>query len=62
MGVQYGFDVRIETRQDGDGWWGLIYLFSYDPNETPLLVGPCEDEESAVKRANLLARDIAAQH
>lgn len=60
--MSYGYDVRIETKQDEDGWYGLIYMFSYDPNETPLLVGPCDDEESALTRAKRLANDIVSSH
>jgi hypothetical protein len=59
MQPRFGFDVRIETKQDEEGWWGLIYLFQYDTNEPPLLVGPCDDEPSARDRALRLARDIA---
>jgi hypothetical protein len=59
MQPRFGFDVRIETKQDEEGWWGLIYLFQYDTNEPPLLVGPCDDEASAVERAKRLAKDIA---
>jgi hypothetical protein len=59
MQPRFGFDVRIDIKQDEEGWWGLIYVFQYDPNEPPLLVGPCESEEDARRRATTLAKDVA---
>lgn len=54
-----GLEVRIETKQDEDGWWwGLIYMFEL-MNEPPLIVGPCEDEASALTRAKQLAKNVA---
>jgi hypothetical protein len=57
MDSGYPFEVRIETKQEDDGWWGIVYLFG-DFKEPPLLVGPCADEDEALRRARTLARDI----
>jgi hypothetical protein len=51
-------DVQIQIKQEDDDWWGLIYFFPDDPNEVPLLVGPCADRETAEQRAHTLAKDI----